>query len=131
MKKLSELSEDTMLTVEHRNDGEMEIMSVKDYYDSCYYLDYPVEPLTKVTIAEKTCAKFNLCEVLERIGEGETHESWYEDVLHDIDKSDLDVKGFEEKINTILSRNPTYWDGEEILIDVDVEKEVVENESTN
>lgn len=42
--KLSELSMDAMLTVGHRDDGNIAVMSKEDFLNSAYFLDYPVEP---------------------------------------------------------------------------------------
>jgi hypothetical protein len=80
MKKLSELDMDTMLTVQHQSDGDFSIMTKRDYLDSAEYLDFPVEPLTAVTVAEKTIANFDLYSMLEWIGEDECYEDWAEDV---------------------------------------------------
>ena len=116
--KLSELGKGVMLIVEHRSGGDIDVMPVEDFLNSSYFLDYPSEPFLKVMIASEYAMEFNLSSVIESIGEGNTHEDWFEDVMNDIEKSVIDVKGLEETINAIFSKNLTYEGGEEIEIDI-------------
>lgn len=118
MKKLSELSMDTYITVESNSSGDAEVMTKADFLESSYFLDYPVEKFPKITVAEKTCVKFDLFDAVEHLGFDETHERWLEDVCYDITKSDIDVKLLESKMNEIFKNNPTYWDGEPVDIDM-------------
>lgn len=113
--KLSELGKGMMLTVQHITDEEFEVMTIEDFLESDYYLDFSKFP-TKVTVANETVVDFNLNNILDYLAESETHESWIENVLHDIDKSNIDVEGFEEEINKIFAKNPTYWEGEVVEI---------------
>jgi hypothetical protein len=118
MKKLSELSLETMLTVKHQFDGEMDIMSKKGYLNSAYFLDYPAEPFTTVTVADKTVVRFDIDGIIERLSEDETYEDWEEDVWYDIEHSNIDIKAIEKAFNDIFENNPTYWEGEVVEIDI-------------
>lgn len=60
-------------------------MSKEDYLKSSYFLDFPVEPFTRVTIA------------------------------HDLNKIQPEITEFQEKINKILVSHPTYWESSQVV----------------
>lgn len=117
MKKLSELNNDTMLTVQHRHNGDFSVMSKEDFLDSSYFLDYPVEPFPVVTVAETTVPRVDLESFIEYIGEDETYEGWAEDVCQSI-LSDPITQDFLTKLNHIISLHPVYWEGEPVEVDI-------------
>ena len=123
MKKLSEISMDTMLTVENQSDGDLTTMTKEMYLDSAQYLDYPVEPFTNVTIAKKQIIKDNLCSILEEIAEhNECYECWIDDVYNDL-RSEKNVRDGCKKHNIDMlleeafKRYPIYWEGEKVEVD--------------
>lgn len=118
MIKLSELGMDTMLTVQHQNDGDMDVMTKQDYLDSAYFLDYPVEPFTAVTVAAKSIVKFNLYDTLHHAGEDEMYEDWYDDVVNALEAFGPEIDTLTTKINKVLANNPTWWEGEPVEIDM-------------
>ncbi|KAF5050635.1 hypothetical protein DSECCO2_427320 [anaerobic digester metagenome] len=122
MKKLSELSMDTMLCVGHQNDREFDVMPKEDYLRSYQFLDYPAEPFTSVCLADKSVLTFDLFDAIERIGDGSSYEGWDEDVYNDI-KDLPETKAFLEKFKEVSERNPTYWEGEAVEIDMIPEQE--------
>lgn len=122
MKKLSELSDEIMLCVESRYDGDIEVMSKKDFLDSSYYLDFPAEPFPKVTIGDRSTKQFDLQHIIYEMSD-EMYEDWDEDVWGEL-KATLNVVELEATINAVLDRYPTYFEGEEVAIDIVPEKEV-------
>ena len=117
MKKLSEISNDTMITVEHRYDGDFEVMSKADFLESAYFLDFPVEPFPMITIADAVRARFSLSDAIETLSD-EMHEDWFSDVGYALAEA-LNIKEIEKKINDILDEYPTYYQGETINIDIE------------
>lgn len=118
MKKLSELSDDTMLCVEHNYDGDIQVMTKEEFLDSAYYLDYPVEPFPIVTIADKSIQTFDLGDIIYNMAD-EMHEDWDDDVICEL-KGTAGIAEFEALINEILERHPTYYEGEEVKIDTQI-----------
>lgn len=117
MIKLSEFPNDTMLTVESNYCGDLYIMPKEDFLQSAYFLDYPVEPFPKVTVADKTVIKFDLWDWIEHLGWDDAHESWCEDVYNDlIDYPE--TKAFLERVKKVFENNPTYWEGQPVEIDM-------------
>lgn len=117
MKKLSELSNDTKLYISNSR-GEDEVMTKEDFLKSIWFLNYPEsEGLRYVAIANKEISKFNLWDVIERIGEDDTYESWDEDVYNEL-KDLPETKAFLEKVEKVFNDHPTYWDGEYVEIDM-------------
>jgi len=117
MIKLSQLPDDTMLTVSHRYDGEIELMDKADFLQSAYFLDYPVEPFPSVTLAVKQVQTFDLYDVIERIGEDDTYEDWDLDVYNDL-RNAPETEAFLNLIHTVFERHPTFWEGKPIEIDM-------------
>ncbi len=118
--KLSELSMDAMLTVRHRDDGNISVMSKEDFLNSAYFLDYPVEPFPKITLAQKSVVRFDLYSVLEMLGEDETYEDWLSNVWYDLKRSQIDLDTFDAEMTRIMEANPTYWEGEPIEVDIEI-----------
>ena len=113
MKKLSEISDDTELMVfrDKYYYDEPLVMSKSELLDSEY-----LGQDSKVYIACKDFAKFDLYDSLEFIGE-DMYDDWYELVLEDLASMKDDIKDFTAKINEVLKSRPAYYDGEEVIID--------------
>lgn len=123
MKNLSELSDDILLTVAHRNDGDFEVMSKEEFLNSSYFLDMDKDYTPEVTIADAEVKKMNdqvLCEMINTYGYDDTYEDWEEDIVNY-----LNVCGYKEKIIEMLKEAfdhyPIYWEGEKVNIDVWIE----------
>ena len=125
MKKLSELSGDTMLTVRDSHySTDFSIMDKDEFLQSHYFLDYTPSPTNngiEVTVADITTAKFDLLNYLEYIGEDECYEGWCDDVYDSI-MAEPATKEFIERVNAIFGSHPTYWEGEPVEIDIFPEK---------
>lgn len=118
MSKLSELSNDTWLTVAYQDDSEFKVMTKEDFINDGYLRECKTEPL-RVTVADITIVKFDLNYAIENAGEDETYENWYDDVMNAIDKID-GIDGFINKIDDILKNHPTYWETDDI-VEIDIE----------
>lgn len=120
MKKLSELTDDTMLALDC---SEIEIMSKEDYLDSSYFLDGYEGENPKLFIAEMYFAKFDLYGVLENM-QDDMYEDWLENIWDGI--YDLpEVKDFTIFMDKILKSYPSYTEGEIVDIDMKMEEDDV------
>lgn len=117
MIKLSELNAEDYLTVQHVYDGDFSVMTKEEFMESSYYLDYPKEPFPKVTKAIETTVYFNLYDIIKSLGDDEAYEDWIYDVWVDICSS-LDVWKINKTIKKIFTAHPSYWEGEDIEIDI-------------
>lgn len=110
MKKLSELSNDTLLCVEV---DEFYVMPKEEYMISSFYLDRQSvdNEDIKVFLAKPVYATFDLRYALESL-EDEMYEDWLDDVLSDI--SHEEIESIENSINKILHGRPSYSSGEKI-----------------
>lgn len=120
MYKLSELSMDTMLTVQPCN-GDFKVMSKADFLQSAYFLDGPNDPVggvSSITVAIRDVAKFRLGTILERIYEDEyCYDGWLGDVFNALcDKPE--TKAFLDLVQKVFEDNPTYREGESVEIDM-------------
>lgn len=116
MKKLSELSRDTILTVENRNHGGFSVMDVAEYINSEYYLE-----CHKTTIAEEIYPKTTIEDIAEMLAcnyEDEMHEDWGDRIQEAITYSKKDFEPFVKNLNRIFEKNPTYYEGEPVEIDI-------------
>lgn len=107
MKKLSEIDDDTLLTVTPKGyDGT--VMDKEEFMQSSYYID---RDEVDVAIAEETFASFSLYYALECL-EDDMHEDWLSNVMSAIPK---DVRErIEAEINSYLDKEPTYYPGEAV-----------------
>ncbi|WP_333792024.1 hypothetical protein [Muricomes intestini] len=119
MEKLSELREDTMLTVQIGN-GDINVMSKKDFMNSSEYLDREPdlqrEDYPEVTIGVPQVADFSFEYALECAGD-EMYEDWKTNVTYSLEKQGFDFKGIEKVINKVFAEHPTYYVGK--LVDID------------
>lgn len=119
MEKLSELSEDTMLTVQIGN-GDINVMSKKDFLNSSEYLergpDVQIEDYPQVTIGVPQVAEFSFEYAFECSGD-EMYEGWSDNVTYALEKQGFDLKWIEEVINKVFAEHPTYYEGK--LVDID------------
>jgi len=117
MKKLSEINNETMLTVQTKEWSEFEVMSKQDFIESDTYVNRPYiedSNYPEVTVAVKSIAKFNLEYALESL-EDEMYEDWLASVMRDISKEDRER--IENDINKYLEARPSYWEGE--MVDIE------------
>lgn len=117
MKNLSEIRNDTMLTVQTRDWSEFEVMSKQDFIESDTYVNRPYiedSNYPEVTIAVKSVAKFDLENALENL-EDDMYEDWLPSVMSDISKEDRER--IENDINKYLEGRPSYWEGE--MVDIE------------
>lgn len=118
MIKLSELNDEDFLTVKHVYDNDFSVMTKEEFMESSYYLDYPKEPFPKVTKAIESTAYFDLYDAIKSIDYDEDmYEDWIYDVWNDICSS-LDVVKINKTIKEIFTAHPSYWEGEDIEIDI-------------
>lgn len=118
MIKLSELPDDTEICVQYNEYDEVFYPMTKGEFSQEYLSqkgsrDYSVNA---VYIAEKSIPTFNLDTVLEEIQENECYDGFADAVMDELDE-DI-TKKFIEHINEVFERHPTYWDEEQIEIDI-------------
>ena len=111
MKKLSELSDDTMLCVKREENSD-------DFYamTKADFLIYKYDRNSQVNIAEKNIPEFDLSNVLAEIAENEGYNDYLDDIIPDLD-ADI-TNRFVEHINEIFAKHPVYYMGESIEIDI-------------
>jgi len=118
MKKLSEISNDTMLTVKC-DDGDFEAMEKVFFLDGSYYLDRHSEmsEYPQVTIAEPIQAIFDWKSTIEELGT-EMYEDWEDRFWGDISAEDRKVLDkAAEIVNKACAANLTYYEGEKVDIE--------------
>lgn len=107
MKKLSEIANDTLLTVTPKGyDGTT--MDKEEFMQSSYYLD---RADVEVAIAKETFASFDLYYALECL-EDDMHDDWLSNVMSAIPKEVRER--IEAEINGYLEKEPTYYPGESV-----------------
>lgn len=124
MIKLSELSMDTMLTIQPCH-GDFRVMNKADFLQSAFFLDGPDDPVggvSSITVATRDVAKFRLGAILERIYEDEyCYDGWLEDVFNALcDKPE--TKAFLALVQKTFEESPTYREGESVEIDMEPEQ---------
>ena len=113
MRKLSELSNDTMLTV---GNGP-EIMTKEAFLDSAYFLD---GEQVEVTIADKCVETFSFADLIEERKEN-NYEDWDEEVNRDISSEQWEIlKKAEKVINEIFEGRPCFWEGKKVEVDIKI-----------
>lgn len=117
MLKLSELPNNAMLCVGNNYNGDIQVMDKADFLESSYFLDYPVEPFPKVTLADPMVATFDLRYIIEGIGEDEMYEDW-DDYVYDCLKDEPETKAFLDLVKRTFEAHPTYYEGKPIEIDM-------------
>jgi hypothetical protein len=118
--KLSDVNDSTKLCVSNMGDGDIAVMTKLDFLDSSQFLDMDKndkETIPDISIAEPMTANFSFENVLENLAD-EMHEDWQEDVTYDLNKV-LDLKEIEDKINKVFAKNPTYYEGTFVEIDME------------
>ena len=104
MKKLSELSNDTLLCVELNSGENWELL------DKSGFLYSYTSHRGRLWIAEAENATFSWADVIERF-EDDMHEDWAEIVMDDI-RATPELVEAEKLINMLLHRHSTYYQGE-------------------
>lgn len=107
MKKLSDLADDTLLTVT-LSGYDVAVMDKEEFLQSSFYLD---RDDVEVAIAEEVFASFDLYYALECL-EDDMHEDWLSNVMSTIPK---EVRTrIEAEINGYLEKEPTYYPSEAV-----------------
>lgn len=114
MKNLAEVRGDTLITVK-ADAGDIEVMSKTDFEFKFVAGNYDQAETLNITMAEELTAEFSFWNMLDYFGE-EMHDDWKESVFFEIESSGIDVKKFEQTMHLIFENNPTYYEGEELLI---------------
>lgn len=113
MKRLSELSHDTILTVyQYPYDTDIRLMSVEEIIEDRYYENEDA----RFSLAEKEILDFDLSDILSRICE-EGYEDMDEDV-RDAVFSAPETEPFLRMIKEVFERYPVYYDGATVLNDL-------------
>ena len=123
MKNLSELSNDTILTVAHQNDGDFSIMTKEEFLDCVYFHDFSVESSPEVTIAKITTKKFTTTSLemyLEQLGWDDTYEDWDKDVMNYLLTIGY-ANQIVEMMNEAFTEYPIYYEGERVIVDIQPE----------
>lgn len=109
--RLSELPMDTLLWIE----SVPTIISKEDFLKS----DYIADPNVMIALVVLEYAKFSLYDFIAYIGEDEMYDGWIDDVYDDI-KDEPETVGFMELMNYTFAKQPTYYKGASVLMDMDV-----------
>lgn len=118
MKKLSELPNDTLLTVAFNKSDSVYTLYTKEELMNSGNLSWHKGQNHYITIAERITAEFDLYEALETNEEDIMYIGWTKDVKRNFDKANIDFKEINKIINAILEQNPTHYEGEEVEIDI-------------
>jgi len=111
MKKLSELSNDTLLCVCNEHSDAEDVMEKVDFLK-----DVRRSQLHRVSMADELTERFAWMSAIEALEE-DMHEDWTERVMDDIRAMPELVKA-EKLVNEILRKNPTYYSGESVENDM-------------
>lgn len=125
MKKLSELSEETLLYIEVFSDlksiiSDVKVVSKKEYINNqdLFRKGYWYE----IFLAVDSPITFYLENFLEKIeGENILGDGWGNKVINEL-RNTIDIDEFEYKINEVLMKHPNYIAGESVENDVWREK---------
>ena len=125
MKKLSELSDETLLYIEVFNDlksviPEVKVVTKKEYIDNpdLFYRGN----WSEIFIAIISPVSFFLEDFLEQAeSENGLGDGWGNKVINEL-RNTIDIDEFEYKINEVLMRHPNYIAGESVENDVWREK---------
>ncbi|HEY5555895.1 hypothetical protein [Acetobacterium sp.] len=110
MKNLAELTGDTFLTI--KTEWDFYVMTKAEFEQELNHGEFEDPELLEVTIADKQFAQeFSLSSALDDYEDG-MHEDWKQAVLDGIDKT----QEIEDVINTAIKNNPSYYEGEKVLI---------------
>lgn len=116
MKKLSELPEGIVLVI-CKNGSDLEVTTKKELLEDLEYFRSNVNSGIKVSIGDKTVAGFSFESAVEEASQ-EMYEDWTQDVWYEIEKLNIDLETIEAAIQKVFDEHPTYYEGEEVEIDM-------------
>ena len=118
---LSKLPGDTMLTVRHYYDRELDVMTRDDLLQCIRLGDIVPEKLPRVSLADKVEKRFNrayIDDMVERIAdEGDVFEEWDLRIIETI-KDDPRLTAFVEMMQEAYDSHPIYTEGQQVVVDV-------------
>jgi hypothetical protein len=115
MKKLSELSDETILLVTN----DLHCMTKKEFLESSYFLDGEV---CQVVLGQREVEHFDLDAMIEEKAEN-MYEDWDEHVMSDFTKEEWGIlRNAEEIINKVFNNRATYYEGDLVKVDKDGEE---------
>lgn len=118
MKNFEELKSETMITVRRDHRSDFKVISKEDFKAEIlmgFYDDVDDVKELKVTVAEVDVQEFSFGTAISYF-EDEMHEDWGADVITDMKNSLPDFETIEKKINDIFEIHPTFYEGEEVLL---------------
>jgi hypothetical protein len=115
MKNFEELKSETIITVQSDKSAEFSVMSKEDFKAEILMGFYDDVEELKVTVAEMDVQEFSFSSTISYY-EDEMYEDWGADVINDMKNSLPDFKNIEKKINDIFGLHPSFYEGEEVLL---------------
>jgi hypothetical protein len=115
MKKLSELSSDTMLCIDDGDNYDSTVMSKEDLLQDYRYLD---KKDFKTSIGIPDHQTFEWEEVFENKADN-MYEEWQDHIERDLSESDwVILNKAKDIINKVFRENPAYSTGEKVEVDM-------------
>lgn len=115
MKNFEELKSETMITVQSDKSAEFKVMSKEDFKAEILLGFYDDVKELKVTVAEVEVQEFSFISAISYY-EDEMYEDWGADVINSMRYYLPDFEKIEKKINDIFELHPSYYEGEEVLL---------------
>lgn len=115
MKNFEELKSYTIITVQCDDKADFKVMRKEDLKAEVLMGFYDAVKKMKVTIAEMQVQEFTFSNVINML-EDEMHDEWGADVINDMKNSLPDFENIEKMINDIFEMHPTFYEGEEVLL---------------
>ena len=121
MKQLSKLPGDTLLTIRHYYDNDLDVMTRDELLQGIQQGDIIPEKLPRVSLAEKIEKRFSstyVDDMIERIAdEGDVFEEWDLRIQETI-KDDPRLTAFVEMMQEAYDSHPVYTEGRQVIMDV-------------
>lgn len=115
MKNFEELKSETMITVQSDKSAEFKVMSKEDFKAEILLGFYDDVEELKVTVAEEDVQEFSFSVAISYY-EDEMYEDWGADIINDMKYYLPDFEKIEKKINDIFGLHPSFYEGEEVLL---------------
>lgn len=117
----SKLPGDTLLTIRHYYDNDLDVMTRDELLQGIQQGDIIPEKLPRVSLAEKVEMKFTDTDVNEMVvriaDEGDVFEEWDLQILETI-KDDPRRAAFVEMMQEAYDSHPVYTEGQQVIMDV-------------
>lgn len=117
----SKLPGDTLLTVRHYYDNDLDVMTRDDLLQGIRLGDIIPEKLPRVSLAVKVEKRFDatyIDDMIERIAdEGDVFEEWDLRIMETI-KDDPRRAAFVEMMQAAYDSHPVYTEGQQVIMDV-------------